>query len=303
MIMPARLVVIGSSNTDMVVKVCRLPAPGETVLGSEFVIAPGGKGANQAVAAAKLGAQVSLVARLGCDPFGTQALANFHAIGLNTEFVQHDRKRTSGVALIFVDERGENAIAVAAGANAALSTAEVERARPAIAQAQVVVLQLESPLPTVEYAARIAKECGAQVVLNPAPAAQLNDELLRSVDVLTPNEHEVTALVGVGRTIEQQQRLLARGVGAVVVTLGAEGASWMTATGGGRVYGRKVEARDATAAGDCFTGALAVALAEGRELSEAVEFANAAAAMAVTRLGAQPSLPTRDEVERLLQTA
>ena len=295
-----RLVVIGSSNTDMIVNVPRLPAGGETVLGDEVVMVPGGKGANQAVAAARLGAQVHLVTRVGDDLFGEQSLANFRAAGLDTSFVTRDTDAASGVALIFVDGCGENAIAVASGANASLSPTEVDRAREAIAVAHAVVLQLEIPLASVLHAAAVAKSLGTRVILNPAPAAPLPAELLRNVDVLIPNEHEATQLVGAGTPAAQAQRLLECGVGAVVITLGAGGVYYRSAEGGGTIAAHPVDVVDTTAAGDCFTGALAVALGEGQPLAGAGACANAAAALAVTRRGAQPSLPVRAEVDRLL---
>lgn len=298
--MNPRLVVIGSSNTDMVVKVPRLPAPGETVLGGEFVMAPGGKGANQAVAAARLGAQVHFVARVGNDLFGEGALANLGRAGINTDFVVRD-EAPSGVALIFVDEHGENCIAVASGANMALSPADVEAARPAIAQAHVMVLQLEVPMETVAAAVRLANDCGVKVLLNPAPAQPLPDVLLRHVDVLTPNGHELTQLTEAsGTLVENARSLIARGVKTVIVTVSSQGSVIVTPTTTERVPACEAQVVDTTAAGDCFTGALAVAMAEALEITEGVRFASAAAAISVTRMGAQPSMPTRAEVEELL---
>lgn len=299
------LVVVGSSNTDLVIRLDRLPRPGETRLGGEFSLAAGGKGANQAVAAARAGARVALVARVGRDLFGDRALAGFRRAGLQVKYVRRDPRAPSGVALIFVARNGENCIAVAGGANARLSPADVHRARPAIARAAAVLLQLESPLETVTAAATLAAHAGGQVILNPAPARDLPDTLLRRVTLLTPNETEAEALTGMRVRDERSarraaERLLARGVGTVVITLGARGAYVAGGDLRQRVPGFRVRAVDTVAAGDVFNGALAVALAEGRPLLEAVRFANAAAAISVTRPGAQPSAPRREEIERFL---
>ncbi|MDW8309728.1 MAG: ribokinase [Verrucomicrobiales bacterium] len=305
--MKPHIVVVGSSNTDLIVRVPRIPRPGETILGGRFTTAPGGKGANQAVAAARAGARVTLIARVGRDAFGSQALAGFVRDGIDVRFVRRDPDAPSGVALIFVAADGQNSIAVAGGANANLSVADVRRAQRAFAHARVLLLQLETPLPTVKAAAQLAARRGVRVVLNPAPARDLPDELLRRVSVLTPNEIEAAALSGVkvrdlASAEKAARRLLQRGVEAVIITLGARGALVSSAAGTERVKGFRVRAVDTTAAGDVFNGALAVALSEGRPLREAVRFANAAAAISVTRMGAQPSAPTRDEIERLLRT-
>ena len=295
----AKIVVVGSSNTDMVVKTPHLPAPGETVLGGEFVMAAGGKGANQAVAAARLGAEVTFVARVGQDVFGEQALAGFEREGLITEYVTADPTAASGVALIFVDATGENSIAVASGANACLSPHDVQQARQAIEAADVLLLQLETPVETVLAAARIAHQAGVRVILNPAPAPAnpLPAELLACVDILTPNESELALLAGASAGVEQAATQgLSQGVETVIVTLGAQGALIVTQDTRQTVPSFPVDAVDTTAAGDAFNGGLAVALAEGKVLAKAVRFANACGALATTRLGAQPSLPTRDEV-------
>ena len=300
----ARVVVIGSSNTDMVVKAARIPQPGETVLGGEFVMVPGGKGANQAVAAARLGAEVTLVARLGDDLFAEASLRSFREAGIRTEAVVRDPEAASGVALILVDESGENAIAVAPGANARLTPADVDRAEAAIRAADVVVLQLEVPMPAVLHVIRLAKRHGRRVILNPAPAAPVPDEALAMVDFLTPNETEAEILLGGGAAASAwggiaavADALRAKGAGTVIVTLGREGAFVVGPGGSVHVPGRHVKAVDTTAAGDAFTGALACALGEGRDLAAALEFATAAAALSVTRMGAQSSLPDRAAVE------
>lgn len=300
------ILVLGSSNTDMIIQVDRIPRPGETILGGRFLTAAGGKGANQAVGAARAGGAVTFIARVGQDMFGQQALAGLVASGIRVEYVSRDKQAPSGVALIFVARDGENSIAVASGANGQLSPRDVAKAAPAFQRAAVLVMQLETPLPTVRAAVRLAARHKLRVILNPAPARDLPDSLLRQVSILTPNETEAQLLTGVrvndvrsaGRAAT---RLLARGVETVIVTLGARGALLATRDGHQLVPGFKVKAVDTTAAGDVFNGALAVALAEGRPLPDAVRFANAAAALSVTRLGAQPSAPTRWEIERLLR--
>ncbi len=300
--MKPSLVVVGSSNTDMII---RLPRPGETLLGGAYALAAGGKGANQAVAAARAGGRVTFIARVGRDLFGDQALAGFRRDGLDVRFVRRDRTEPSGVALIFVARNGENCIAVAAGANARLAPADVRKARAAIAQASSVVLQLETPLEAVQAAAELAGRTGVRVILNPAPARPLPDTLLRRVAILTPNETEAERLTGVrvrdaASAAKAADRLLARGVRTVILTLGARGAFMAGPELRRLVPGFKVRAVDTTAAGDVFNGALAVALGEGRPLLEAVRFAHAAAAISVTRPGAQPSAPRRAEIERFL---
>ena len=297
--------VVGSSNTDLVVETGTLPAPGETVLGSDLLIAAGGKGANQAVAAARLGAEVTLVARLGRDMFGDRALAGFEAEGIATDHVVRDPSRPSGAALILVGERGENLIAVGQGANAALCEDDVEAAAAAIAGADFLLLQLEVPMAAVRRAARIARRAGVGVILDPAPAAELDAGMLELVTYLTPNESEARILTGVEVADAASARrageiLRRRGAANVLLTLGAAGAVACTAAGTLEVPGRAVEAVDATAAGDAWNGALACSLAAGRPLERAVEFASAAAALSVTRRGAQPSMPRRDELERFL---
>jgi ribokinase len=301
----SRILVVGSSNTDMIVRLNRLPGPGETVIGGKFSTAPGGKGANQAVGAARAGAEVTFIGRVGRDAFGASALENLKGDGINVSHVARDRAAPSGVAFICVADGGENSIAVASGSNDCLSVADVRRASAAFRGADIVLVQLETPLATVAAAIDLAAKAGATVILNPAPARPLPDRLLRKVSILTPNEHEAELLTGVkvvGRPSAARAAdiLLRRGVGTVIVTLGRRGAfvargsirEWMAAF--------KVQAVDTTAAGDIFNGALAVGLGEGLELSDAVRFAQAAAAISVTRAGAQPSAPRRSEIERLL---
>jgi ribokinase len=301
------VLVVGSSNTDMVIRVPHIPRPGETILGGEFSMAAGGKGANQAVAAARAGGRVTFVARVGNDLFGERALAHFDADGIDTRFVFRTPGVPSGIALITVDGRGENSISVASGANAFLSVDDVGKADPAFAAADIVLLQMESPLETVAAAVRKARERGVPVILNPAPARELDDALLGLVTLLTPNEHEAEFLTGIAVKNENDARqaaarLRARGVAGVVVTLGERGV--YASAGGleGSFPAFEVEPVDTTAAGDVFNGALAVALAEKTPLGNALRLAQAAAAISVTRPGAQPSAPTRAEIKALLET-
>lgn len=305
--MKTRIVVVGSSNTDMIIRLSRLPRPGETLLGGEFSMAAGGKGANQAVAAARAGADVTFIARVGKDVFGDRALEGFRRDGIRIDRIVRDPRSASGVALIFVGAEGQNSIAVAPGANGRLTPADVRKARRVIALADAVVVQLETPMDTVREAAEQAAAAGVPVVLNPAPARTLPSRLLRLVTVLTPNETEAELLSGVAVRNDRSAGcaadvLLAKGPRIVVITLGARGALLATKEGHQIVPSFPVRAVDTTAAGDVFNGALTVALAEGKPLTEAARFANAAAALSVTRLGAQPSAPTRRAVESLLRS-
>lgn len=297
------LLVVGSSNTDMVVRAARIPRPGETILGGEFHTAAGGKGANQAVAAARAGGNVTFVARLGADAVGDAAVAGFRREQIDTRFIVRDQRHPSGVALITVNREGQNSIAVAAGANAHLTPGDLRRAELAFAAASVLLVQLETPLPTVTTAVSLAVKHDVPVILNPAPAQPLPDSLLRHVHILTPNETEAELLTGIKVTgpaaaFRAADKLRARGVDIVIVTLGACGALMVGENVRRQIPGFKVNAVDTTAAGDVFNGALAVALAERRELIAAVQFASAAAALSVTRLGAQPSAPRRSETDR-----
>jgi ribokinase len=295
------IVVIGSSNTDLIVRTARLPGAGETVLGGDLATAAGGKGANQAVAAARLGAAVTFVARIGTDMFGQQALAGLEREGLDLRYLVHDPEAPSGVALIVVDAAGQNQIAVAPGANHRLTPADVAAAQPAIANARVMLLQLEVPLDSILAAARAGRAAGLTVILNPAPAHPLPDELYPLLDYLTPNEHEAAALTGGAEPEAAAAALLARGVRAVIITLGAAGALVAGTDGVRRVPGYAVQVVDTTAAGDAFNGGLGVALARGDALDAAVRYAHAVAALSVTRPSAQPSLPTAGEVEQLVK--
>ena len=301
------VLVVGSSNTDLIIKAARIPKPGETILGGEFFRAAGGKGANQAVAAARAGGAVTFIARLGRDGEGDQALAGFVAVGINVKHVIRDPVDPSGVALIIVGNGGENSIAVAAGANDKLNPGDVRKAKAAFRRARIVLLQLETPLATVMTSAELACAQGTLVVLNPAPARPLPARLLRAVYLLTPNESEAEQLTGV--TVDNETtaakaagKLLARGAQNVIITMGFRGALVAGKCIRHMIPGFKVNAVDATGAGDVFNGALVVALADGQPLLEAARFANAAAAISVTRFGAQPSAPTREEIQAVLVT-
>ncbi|MBI2862024.1 MAG: ribokinase [Chloroflexi bacterium] len=303
-----RVVVVGSANMDLVVKVPHLPQTGETVLGGTFLRAPGGKGANQAVAAARLGCEVFFVGRVGTDPFGDELLAGLARDGVRLDYVVRDQEAPTGVALIFVGEDGSNMIAVAPGANDRLSPEDVRRAEATIASAQVLLVQLEVPIGTVEQALALAEVHEVSAILNPAPARPLPPETLRKVAVLTPNEREAEVLSGVRvndvlAVYDAADALLGKGAQAVVVTLGRDGALLNTGFRVLRVPAFAVEAVDTTAAGDAFAGALAAFLTTSSNLELAVRYANAVAALSVTKPGAQPSLPTKREVERFLRVA
>ncbi len=295
------IVVIGSANADLVVSTGRLPKPGETVTGGTFYEAPGGKGANQAVAAARAGGagKVAYCGALGTDPFGDRMLAGLVAEGIDVRAVRREANRPSGVAVIVVDARGENAIAVAPGANLALTEADADAALAR--RAKVVLVSLEVPLAVARHAIRRGREGGAITILVPAPvpAEPIGDETLARVSILLPNEGEAAALAGTVAG-SAPKSLLARGVGAVVMTRGARGALVATREGALEIPSFPVDAVDSVGAGDAFAGALAVALFEGRALPDAARFACAAAAISVTRRGAQPSIPRRAEIDSFL---
>jgi len=297
-----KILVVGSSNTDMVIRTEHLPRPGETVLGGTFFMNPGGKGANQAVAVARLGGQITFICKTGSDIFGHQAHQLFEEEGINTSYVLSDSKNPSGVALITVDSHAENCIAVASGANMNLSPKDLKRAKEAIEKADIILMQLEIPIETVEYVARTANEQGKKVILNPAPAQPLSPELINDLYLITPNETEAELISGITITddetaVKAARRIIELGVGNVVITLGARGALVCNQTTNEFVNGYKVDATDTTAAGDIFNGALAVALAENRSLLDAVRFACKTSAISVTRVGAQSSAPYRTEVD------
>lgn len=299
------VVVVGSVNMDLVVRVARLPRPGETLHGRSFDTVPGGKGANQAVAAARLGAAVRMVGRVGGDAFGGRLVESLRGYGVDTRHVRTTPDCSSGVATIGVEESGENAIVVIAGANGCVTPDDVARAERVIAAADTVLLQLEIPAATVAAAVATARRYGVRVILNPAPASAALPAALFRVDAICPNESEARALTGIGgkgirAALAQARWLIGHGAGLAVVTLGARGAAWCE-RGGEPIHMPpfRVKAVDTTAAGDAFAGALAVALSEGRGAAEAVRFACAAGALAATKPGAQPAMPSRAEVDAL----
>jgi len=296
-----RIAVIGSTNTDMVIKTSKLPVPGETILGGDFFMNPGGKGANQAVAAARLGGKVSFIAKTGNDLFGKQAREIFETEKINTDYIVTDTLNPSGVALITVDNRGENCIVVAPGSNNHLNKSDIDQALEEILRSDIVLMQLEIPVETVVYAANIAYEAGKKVILNPAPAAKIPEDLLSKLYLITPNETEAALITGIpvkdsDSAIQAAQNLFDRGVKVVIITLGSKGALLFTGGEPKLIPSPKAEAVDTTAAGDVFNGAIAVAISEGFELEKAVEFACRAAAISVTRMGAQSSAPYRKEL-------
>jgi len=302
--MTSTILVVGSSNTDMVIKADHLPAPGETILGGSFFMNAGGKGANQAVAAARLGGNVTFICKTGNDIFGKQAVELFKQEGIDTSYLLTDETQPSGTALITVDKHGENTIVVASGANATLSADDLQHAEQLIEHSSIVLMQLEIPLATVEYVAALAASKNVKVVLNPAPAQPLTDDLLKHIFIITPNETEAEILTGIkvhniASAEEAALKLKSRGVEHVIITLGSEGALVLYEDSFTHVSACKADAVDTTAAGDVFSGALVVALSEGMTMQDAVAFACKAAAISVTRFGAQASAPYRHEIVSL----
>lgn len=300
-----KIVVIGSSNTDMVVKTNRFPNPGETILGGDFFMFPGGKGANQAVAAVRMGGEVTFICKTGNDVFGKKAITGFKEEGINTAYITTDADKASGTALILVNEKGENEIVVAPGANNTLSEMDIFKAEEPIRDADIILLQLEIPLSSILAASKKGFELKKKVILNPAPASSLPDELFTYLYLITPNETEAELLTGVKPTDTKSAGqaadvLLSKGVKNVIITMGASGAYFKNASHSFLVKPPKVQAVDTTAAGDIFNGALAVALAEGSEWQQAMHTACQAAAISVTRMGAQASAPHRSEVEQMM---
>jgi ribokinase len=308
--MKPAIVVVGSLNMDFVVGVEHLPAPGETVLGRNFQMFPGGKGANQAVAAAKLGGNsvaVKMIGRVGYDVFADHLKASLSAAGVDVGAVHATKSQATGVALIWVDRGGQNSIVVASGANSELAASDVEAMRSVFGGACLALFQLENPLPTVAKALALARQEGLITILDPAPAQPLPAELLAQVDILTPNESEALRLLGrpparvsPEAAIELAEALRRLGSKTIIVKLGEQGCLAHDGVAPRHVPGFRVDVKDTTAAGDTFNAALAVSLAEGAPIEHALRFANAAAAISVTRLGAQASAPTRPEVDALL---
>lgn len=299
-----KIVVVGSCNTDMVIKADRLPIPGETILGGTFFMNPGGKGANQAVAASRMGGKVTLISKTGNDVFGKQSVMLYTAENIKTDFIFSDPKHPSGVALITVDSQGENCIVVASGANAYLNPSDIDKASAEIESSDLVLMQLEIPIETVEYVAEMASKKGIKVILNPAPARALSDNLLKHLYIIIPNKSEAEILSGIKVSdIESAKQaadiISAKGVDIVVITLGSQGALIKEYADYHFVEALKVDALDTTAAGDTFCGAVCVGLSEGRSILDSVKLAARAAAITVTRMGAQASIPYRSELNSL----
>ena len=299
--MAGHIVVVGSLNMDLVVKTPRHPKVGETILGSEFRTYPGGKGANQAVAAAKLGCPVKMVGRVGNDPFANELLEAISIETFDTEYIIRDPNEPTGVAFITVDQDGHNSIVVAPGANAHVSPEDVQAAENVFIGAAVLLVQLECPLPAVVRAIDLAKKHQLHVVLNPAPGQVLGSDLLGKVDYLLPNESELALISGEQEMSSAIDKMRELGAGALVITMGSEGVLVVDQTSELQIPALDVKVVDTTAAGDAFAGAFAVALTEGYELYDAARWGTIAGALAVTRSGAQPSLPSRAKFNRLLQ--
>jgi len=301
-----KVVVVGSFMMDLVVKAERRPRKGETLIGDEFGMFIGGKGTNQAIAAARLGAQVHMVGRLGTDLFGDMFISALDKDGINTQFIARDPEVGTGVGTPVIDAQGDNSIIIIPRANMRLSIEDVNKAEEAISEADVLLLQLEVPIPSSQRAAEIARVGGATVILNPAPARELPDDFLRYIDIITPNETETEMLTGVEVTDQSgaeraAKNLLDKGMSAVVLTLGERGALLLTQETTKAIPAYKVEVVDTTAAGDAFCGALATAIAKDEPLEQAVASANAAGAIAVTIMGAEPSMPTQQQLGQFLK--
>jgi len=300
------ILVVGSLNMDLIVRTPRLPAPGETILGTQFSTAPGGKGANQAVAAAKLGAPVKMIGRVGADDFGKALRSHLNAVGVDTQYVTQDTEAATGIASIWVDDKGQNSIIVAPGANARVARADIDAAAVAFRDARIVVAQLEIPLETVQYAFQLARKNNCLTILNPAPAQPLSRKILEQCDVVIPNEMETAQLTGMdAHDLESAQNaanvLKQMGARRVLVTLGDKGALFLDGDAPAQpIPPFRVQAVDTTAAGDAFVGALAAALARDKDWTTSLREASAAGALAATKLGAQPSLPTRAELDAFL---
>lgn len=298
----ADIIVVGSLNMDLVVKAPRMPAVGETIHGEDLRTIPGGKGANQAAATAKLGGEVAMVGRVGDDAFGPRLIDNLKRLGVNTSYVHIDAEAATGTAIIIVDERGENIIIVSPGANGRVAREDIDHIDKLLDQAKYLLLQFETPLETVQYAIEMASQKKVKVILNPAPAKKVPPEILTKVDFLVPNETETKLLTGLEvkdlDSAEAAGRKLAElGISVVIITLGEKGALLVTGDEAIHIPAQKVKVVDTTAAGDAFIGGLATALVKGYALKDAVKYASCAGTLAVTRFGAQTSLPTSEEVE------
>lgn len=298
-----KIVVVGSINMDLLATVDRFPVPGETVRSKSFTTVPGGKGANQAAAAALAGAQVTMVGRVGKDIFGDSCLENLKSKGVDIQFIKRDEQEPTGNAMISVDTEGQNELIYTAGANNRVTVQDAKDAKDAIQAADMIILQFELPMETVSGVVSLASELGTRIIVNPAPADTPTEGLLKKIDYFVPNESEAKQLTGLhvvdtDTAAEAAKELFNRGTKHVIVTMGPQGAVIYDTNGLLRVPTRQVKAVDVTAAGDSFIGALAVALSSDRDLPDAVDFACSAATLSVTKLGAQPSIPTREEIDR-----
>jgi len=296
------VLVVGSANMDLVASIKTFPKPGETIFGQDFAMHPGGKGANQAVCCAKLGGRIEFVGKMGKDVYRDKLVESMSSAGVGLEHLMTDPNTSTGIALILVDEGGENEIVVISGSNMKLIPSDIENKKDVFKTVSLVLLQLEIPLETVHRAVEIGREAGIVTVLNPAPARELPGTLLRQLDFLTPNETEAEILTGIPVTDTSSAEkaaaaLLKRGVKNVIITLGERGCLWMQANGSRVFPVKKVDAVDSTAAGDAFNGALAFSLASGHDVERAIEFANRVAAFSVTKAGAQSSMPTMQDIE------
>lgn len=303
--MKNKVVVIGSYNTDLTIKTARIPRPGETVIGGVFSEGGGGKGANQAVAAARAGANVSFVARVGSDVLGKKGVQSLTDEGIDTKNIFIDKQVPTGVAFIVVDDKGENSIVVASGANALLSRNDIDKVHDEIISADVLLLQLESPIDSIYEAIKIAHQNGTKVILNPAPARQLDKNLLKEIDIITPNKVEVEMITGVKINDEESlslavDKFVEIGIDNVLITLGSQGIFAGLPGCMQLIPAYKVKAIDSTGAGDVFSGALAAFIAEGMNIDAAARMAIASASISVTRMGALNSAPKRDEIEKFI---
>jgi len=301
-----RIVVLGSLHTDLIIKVDSIPSLGETVLGHDFLRSPGGKGANQAVAAAKLGANVTMIDRTGSDFFGLELINNMKRFGVNTEYLVEAKSTYTGIALIMVDNEGNNIIAVASGADMNCCKDDVYAAREMIVESDVILMQLEIPLTVVHYAVNLAYNYGVKIILNPAPAQKLSNSLLKKIDILIPNENEAEVLSGMRidnltSAKNAAYKILDSGVGNVILTMGREGALMVNSEKSVHVKGIEVKAIDTTGAGDAFCGAIAVAVSSGTDLVDAVKYANFAGALTTRKIGAQEAMPTEIEINDYLK--
>ena len=306
--MKKKVVVVGSINFDLTIKTRRLPRPGETLIGGRFTRGPGGKGANQAIAAVRAGADVSFIARVGTDSYGRDSVKHLSAERIDTRYVIHDEDVPTGVAFILVDEGGENSIVVASGANARLCPLDIDNVKDEIASAEVLLVQLESPLEAVRHAIHIAGKSDTLIIVNPAPAQHLSSSWFHEVDVITPNKIEAEMLTGMKITDDASLAAIARrildfGIPVVIITLGRQGVFLATMNGMRLIPAYEVKTIDSTGAGDVFSGSLAAFLAEGMSIEEAVMMAIASASMSVTRMGAQMSAPFRPEIESFIHSA